>query len=130
MSLYVKLNYTQNNKNKKIMKGYLNINTVIFKSEKNDYSFNLKNVERYSYSNRIIFVNNDKKRPQEWIFQIIPTKKILTTLGIKETEESESEVEIEENESKVKNKQHESDPDYDPDEEYDDFEDEDDFDEY
>ena len=124
--LYVKLDYSQNNENKKVYKGFLNTNTLVFTSDTGKKFTLHKNYEKYLYKYRIVFVNNDKNKPQEWIFQLIPNKNILDKLGLNPMEE--------ETEMEKQSETEESDPDYNPDEEseedseceYEDYEEDDD----
>ena len=98
MLIYVKAEYS-NEKTTKHMIGNLNTTNFIFTSNKNDsYKIN-KNFDKYQYKGRIIFVNEDEKNSQEWIFTLLPTQKMTEALGITDKEDSEESIYENESES-------------------------------
>lgn len=99
MSICVKLKHTKDNKNELNLRGYFDISNLTFTSDCGKKIKMNKSYDRCMYNERIIFMNKNEKKPQEWIFQCVFEKKIQEQLNLQPEPESEEDFECVEEES-------------------------------
>jgi|694.fasta_scaffold33661_4 hypothetical protein len=76
----------------KVIFGEFDTATFILTSSHGD-TYNIsKNFEKFHYKNRIVFIKDDEKKPEQWILTLVPSKCILESIGVNVEIESDSDV--------------------------------------
>ena len=84
--VYVRARYSKTGEETLELIGNINTKSLSFVTDdKKTYKIP-KKFNRYHYKDRIIFASDEGDIEEEWILTLIPTKKILETMEIKEME--------------------------------------------
>lgn len=118
--VYVRARYSKTGEETLELTGNINTKSLSFVTDdKKTYKIP-KKFNRYHYKDRIIFASDEGDIEEEWILTLIPTKKILETMEIKEMEieKEESDEETSDEEGSDDETDEESDDEESDDEDY------------
>jgi hypothetical protein len=114
--LYVRARYSKTGEVTTDLTGYINTKSLSFVSDdKKTYKIK-KTFNKYHYQDKIIFASEEGKIEEEWILTLIPTEKILNSMGVKHIDIEESEDDEDNDDESEEESSEDEDDDYVPNE--------------